>query len=338
MSNVTTIGIDIGKSWFHVVGMNRAGKPVERHKLRRQQLNDFFAKMPPCLIGMEACAGSQQLAQALLKLGHDARIIAAQFVKPFLKSAKNDFNDAEAIAEAVTRPTMRFVQVKNAEQLDVQALHRMRDRFVHDRTAAINQIRAFLLENDIALRTGRAFLKNELPHALEDACSQLSLRMRAILHRLWQHWQHLELQINEVSKELEHIAKSRDDCSRLMTVPGIGPLAATAMVASVGNGNQFRRARDLAAWLGLVPKQHSTGGTQRLLGITKRGNSYLRRLLIHGARSVYMHMNRERHALGKWTDALQSRAHRNVVVVALANKIARISWAILARGSVYRMQ
>jgi transposase len=338
MSNITTIGIDIGKNWFHLVGMNRAGKPIERHKLRRQQLEQFFATIPPCLIGMEACAGSQQLARALLKFGHEARIIPAQFVKPFLKSGKNDFNDAEAIAEAVTRPTMRFVPVKNTEQLDLQALHRMRDRFVHDRTAVINQIRAFLLENDIALRTGRAFLRNELPCLLEDAGSQLSSRMRAVLNRLWLHWQHLEQQINEVSKELQVIAKSRDDCSRLMTVPGIGPLAATAIIAAVGKGNQFRRARDLAAWLGLVPKQHSTGGTPRLLGISKRGNNYLRRLLIHGARSVYLHMNRERHTLGKWTDALQNRVHRNVVVVALANKIARISWAILARGSVYRMQ
>lgn len=338
MSNVTTIGIDIGKTWFHVVGMNRAGKPLERHKLRRQHLGEFFAKIPPCLIGMEACAGSQQLARSLLKYGHDARIIPAQFVKPFLKSAKNDFNDAEAIAEAITRPTMRFVAVKNAEQLDLQALHRMRDRFVHDRTAVINQIRAFLIENDIALRTGRTFLKRELPFVLEDANAQLSMRMRAVLNRLWNHWQHLEDQINETSKELEHIAKSRDDTSRLMTVPGIGPLAATAMIAAVGNGSQFRRARDLAAWLGLVPKQYSTGGTPRLLGISKRGNNYLRRLLIHGARSVYLHMNRQRQSLGTWIDALQIRCHRNVVVVALANKIARTCWAILARGSVYRLQ
>lgn len=337
MNNITTVGIDIGKTWFHLVAMNRAGKPVEKHKLRRPALEQYLATLSPSLVGMEACAGSQQLARALIKLGHDARIIPAQFVKPFLKSTKNDFNDAEAIAEAVIRPTMRFVPVKNVEQLDLQALHRMRDRFVHDRTAVINQIRAFLLENDIPLRTGRAFLKRELPHVLEDPDFELSSRMRALLHRLWLHWQHLEQQIHEVSKELEQIAKSRDDCSRLMTVPGIGPLAATAMVAAVGNGSQFRRARDLAAWLGLVPRQHSTGGTPRLLGISKRGNTYLRRLLIHGARSVYMHMNRERHALGRWLDDLQNRAHKNVVVVALANKIARISWAIMAKGTVYRM-
>lgn len=338
MNNVATIGIDIGKTWFHVVGMNRAGKPLERHKIRRQDIELFFSNLPPCLIGMEACASSQQLARTLITQGHDARIIPAQFVKPFLKSAKNDFNDAEAIAEAASRPTMRFVPVKNAEQLDLQALHRMRDRFVHDRTAVINQIRAFLIENDIALKTGRAFLRRELPFVLEDASNHLSMRIRAVLNRLWSHWKHLETQIDEVSKELEHISKSRDDTTRLMTVPGIGPLAATAMVAAVGNASQFRRARDLAAWLGLVPKQYSTGGKSKLLSITKRGNSYLRRLLIHGARSVYMHMNRQRQSLGSWLDSLQSRAHRNLVVVALANKIARISWAILSNGSVYRMQ
>jgi len=336
--NITTIGIDIGKTWFHIIGLNQAGKPVLKEKRRRQDLMTLFANLPPCLIGMEACPGSQQLARALLSQGHEARIIPAQFVKPFLKSSKNDFNDAEAIAEAVSRPTMRFVPVKNTEQLDLQALHRIRDRFVHDRTAIVNQIRAFLLENDLAIPTGRAYLKRELPHVLEDAENRLSMRMRALLNRLWQHWQHLEEYIQQVSKELEQIAKSRDDCTRLMTIPGIGPLAATAMVAAVGNASQFRRGRDLAAWLGLVPRQHSTGGVPRLMGISKRGNSYLRRLLIHGARSVYLHLNREHHAFGKWIDGLQMRAHRNVVVVAIANKITRICWAVMSTGSVYKMQ
>ena len=335
---ITTIGIDIGKSWFHIIGLNRAGKPVLKEKRRRSDLMALFVNTPPCLIGMEACPGSQQLARALLMQGHEARIIPAQFVKPFLKASKNDFNDALAIAEVVGRPTMRFVPVKNTEQLDLQALHRTRDRFVHDRTAIVNQIRAFLLENNLAIPTGRAYLKRTLPQVLEDGDNRLSMRMRELLHRLWQHWQQLEEHIHQVSKELELIAKSRDDCARLMTVPGIGPLAATALVAAVGNASQFRRGRDLAAWLGLVPRQHSTGGVPRLLGISKRGNTYLRRLLIHGARSVYMHMNREHHTLGSWLDALQIRAHRNVVVVALANKIARICWAIMTTGSVYRMQ
>lgn len=334
--DISTLGIDIGKTWFHIVGLNRAGKPIMREKRRRKDLMPFLANVPPCLVGMEACPGSQQLARSLIAQGHQARIIPAQFVRPFLKAGKNDFNDAEAIAEAVTRPSMRFVPVKNVEQLDVQALHRARDRFVHDRTAIVNQIRAFLLENDIPIRTGRTHLRRELPDVLEDAQNRLSDRLRSLLHRLWQHWETLELQIKEISAELKLIANTRDDCRRLLTVPGIGPLAATAMVAAIGNGTQFSRGRQFAAWLGLVPRQHSTGGVPKLLGISKRGNNYLRRLLIHGARSVYMHMHRERFALGRWIDELQLRAHRNVVVVALANKIARICWAVLTSGSVYR--
>lgn len=334
--DISTLGIDIGKTWFHVVGLNRAGRPVLREKRRRQDLMPFLANLPPCLVGMEACPGSQQLARSLIAYGHQARIIPAQFVRPFLKAGKNDFNDAEAIAEAVTRPTMRFVPVKNVEQLDIQALHRARDRFVHDRTAVVNQIRAFLLENDLPIRTGRAYLRRQLPEVLEDGANRLSDRMRSLLHRLWRHWQELERHIKEVSDELKIVATTRDDCRRLLTVPGIGPLAATAMVAAIGNGTQFTRSRQFAAWLGLVPRQHSTGGVPRLLGISKRGNNYLRRLLIHGARSVYMHMHRERFALGHWIDKLQERAHRNVVVVALANKIARMSWAVLTTGTVYR--
>lgn len=334
--DISTLGIDIGKNWFHIVGLNRAGKPIVREKRRRKDLMPYLANLPPCLVGMEACPGSQQLARSLIAQGHQARIIPAQFVRPFLRSDKNDFNDASAIAEAVTRPTMRFVPVKNTEQLDLQALHRTSDRFVHDRTAVINQIRAFLLENDIPIRTGRAHLKRELPFVLEDAENRLSERMRSLLQRLWRHWEALEVQIKDISTELKVIAHTRDDCRRLLTVPGIGPLGATAMVAAIGNGSQFTRGRQLAAWLGLVPRQHPTGGTPRLLGISKRDNNYLRRLLIHGARSVYMHMHRERFALGQWIEQLQLRAHRNVVVVALANKIARTCWAVLTSGSVYR--
>ena len=336
--DISTLGIDIGKTWFHIVGLNRAGKPVMREKRKRHELLAFLANLPPSLVGMEACPGSQQLARALMAQGHQARIIPAQFVRPFVKANKNDFNDAAAIAEAVTRPTMRFVPVKNREQLDLQALHRVRDRLVHDRTAVVNQIRAFLLENDLPLRTGRVHLRRELPSVLEDAENGVSMRLRALLARLWRHWQWLEEQIQEISRELEAIARSRDDCRRLLTIPGVGPLAATALVAAIGNGSQFNRGRQMAAWLGLVPRQHSTGGKPKLLGISKRGNSYLRRLLIHGARSVYMHMNRERHALGRWIDNLQSRAHRNVVVVGIANKIARISWTVLSSGTVYRTQ
>ena len=263
--------------------------------------------------------------------------MAAQFVKPYLKSTKNDFNDATAIAEAVQRPTMRFVSVKNLEQLDIQAMHRVRDRYVTERTRVVNQIRAFLLEYGLPIPAGRAKLTAALPGLLEDAENPLTPRIRALLSRLQNHLRCIEQEISTVTRELEMIAKSRDDCRRLLTVPGVGPLVATALVAAVGNASSFTRGRQLAAWLGLVPRQHSTGGKSRLLGISKRGNPYLRRLFIHGARSCYMHMDRHQHALGRWLDTLALRAHRNVAIVALANKLARVAWAVLTQSTVYRL-
>ena len=334
--DIKTVGLDIGKTWFHFVGCNRAGNPIARHKFNRGQLMRHMAKMSPCLIGMEACPGSQHLARAFQRYGHDVRLIAPKFVKPYLKSQKNDFNDAEAIAEAVTRPTMRFVNVKSNEQLDVQALHRLRDRLVAQRTATINQIRAFLIEYGIPIKEGRRVLKRELPQILEEPENGLSDRMRGVIHRMAAHWSSLEAAVDECTADLELIARRNDLCRRLATVPGIGPLGATALVAAVGNAAAFKRGRELAAWLGLVPKQHSTGGKARLLGVTKRGNPYVRRLLIHGARSLVRHLHRDNHELGLWMTKLEQRAHKNVVVVAVANKLARIAWAVLARNEIYR--
>jgi len=334
--DITTLGIDVGKNTFHVIGTNRAGKSQLRQKFTRQKLAEFVAKHPPCLIGMEACPGSQHLARKFEEYGHQVKLMPAQFVKPYVKSNKNDFNDAAAIAEAVRRPTMRFVTTKTAEQHDLQALHRVRERLVRSRTGIICQLRSFLLENGIAVRTGRAALAKALPDILEDAEQPLSDRMRALIHSLREQWLFLEEDIKKISKELEAIARSRDDCRRLLTIPGVGPLVATALVASVGNGRQFKRGRELAAWLGLVPREHSTGGKQRLLGISKRGSSYLRKLVIHGARSCYLNMNRSQHRMGLWIDEMANRgAHRNVIVVAVANKLARICWAVMRDGSVY---
>lgn len=334
--DITTLGIDVSKNSFHVIGANRAGKPVFRQKFTRQKLTEFIANHPPCLIGMEACPGSQHFARKFEELGHQVRLMPAQFVKPYVKSNKNDFNDAAAIAEAVRRPTMRFVTTKTTEQHDLQAMHRVRERLVRTRTSIICQIRSFLLENGITVRTGRAALARALPAILEDPDQRLSERMRSLICRLRDQWRFIDEDINAVSKELEAIARSRDDCRRLLTIPGVGPLVATALVASVGNGRHFKRGRELAAWLGLVPREHSTGGKQRLLGISKRGSSYLRKLMIHGARSCYLNMNCEPHRMGQWIDQLSQRgAHRNIVVVALANKLARICWAVMRDGSVY---
>ena len=337
-NTIYTLGIDAGKSWFHLVGANREGELILQRKVQRFKLLALVAQLAPDLTAMEACPGTQYLARQMQESGLNVKLIAPQFVKPYVKSQKNDFNDAEAIAEAARRPTMRFVPVKTAEQLDLQALHRYRERLVHDRTAIVNQIRAFLLENGLTVHKGRPALRKDLPGILEDAENALSTSMRSILARLSHRWDMVEEMIEEANRQIQSIAANRDDCRRLLTIPGIGPLGATALVAAIGNGSEFRNGREVAAWLGLVPRQHSTGGKTRLFGVTKRGNPYLRRLLIHGARSVTLHMHRDRHRLGAWVSSLETRTHRNVAVVALANKLARISWAVLTQETIYRPQ
>jgi transposase len=332
---IRTVGIDLGKSVFHLVGLDERGNVVAKKHFSRSQLLSYTANLSACLIGMEACCGAHFLGAKLVRQGHQVRLIPAQFVKPFVKSNKNDYIDAEAIAEAVQRPTMRFVPIKSSEQLDLQALHRVRDRLISRRTGVINQLRALLLERGTTFRKGRRYFRRQMPLILEDAEQNLSSRMRRLLEQLWQEWKSLEEQIQQLSDEIESIARQDDACQRLLVVPGVGPLVATALVASVGNGTAFRKGREFAAWLGLVPRQYSTGGKPKLLGISRRGNPYLRRLFIHGARSVAMHLNRDEHALGTWMNQLESRAHHNVFVVALANKLARIAWAVLAKEKNY---
>lgn len=267
-------GIDIGKNVFHVVGLSCDGTPVQKVRFRRDTLLQFFTRAEPSVVGMESCAGSQWLARTIQALGHKVRLIPAQFVKPYVKSNKNDIIDAEAIAEAATRPTMRFVAVKEADQVDLQALHRIRDQMVGSRTRLINQMRAFCLEYGVALRQGAGIFKLELPHALKDEGNDLSPVMRRLVGDLYDDLCRLEERIRQVTREIEAVANREDITRRLMTIPGIGALGATALLAAVGDGLQFRKARDLAAWLGLVPRQYSTGGKQTLLGISKRGNRY----------------------------------------------------------------
>jgi transposase len=333
---IRTLGIDLGKTSFHVVGLDHRGHIVVRRRLSRAQLMRFVAQLPPCLVGMEACCGAHYLGRTLSAAGHDVCLMPPQYVRPYVKSQKNDYQDAEAIAEAVQRPTMRFVPLKTEDQLDLQALHRVRDRLVSRRTAVINQLRAFLLERGLTPRTGRRHLARELPVLLEDADNGLSSRMREILNRLRREWAELETSIREVTQDLETVARTDAACQRLVEIPGFGPLVSTAFVAAIGKGTAFRKGRDLSAWLGLVPRQHSTGGKPRLLGITKRGLTPLRRLLINGARSVYRLAHRATLGMAGWLRALEARAHPNVVVVALANKLARIAWAVLTRGEPYR--
>jgi transposase len=333
---IRTLGLDLGKTSFHAVGFDDEGRVVLRRRFSRPQLLQFVVTLPVCRIGMEACCGAHHLARHLLGLGHDVRLIPPQFVRPFVKGQKNDYQDAEAIGEAVIRPTMRFVPVKTVDQLDLQALHRVRDRLVGRRTAVINQLRAFLLERGITPRTGRRHLARLLPTLLEDVADRLSPCMRTLLASLRQEWEELERGVQQATRTIEQLARTDAACQRLVAIPGFGYLTASAMVASIGKGEMFRRGRDFAAWAGLVPRQHSTGGRPTLLGISKRGNNYLRRMLIHGARSVHRLANRSRLPLGRWLDALDQRAPRNVAVVALANKLARIAWAVLVRGDAYR--
>jgi transposase len=336
-SAAAVFGVDIGKNVFHVVGVDATGSPIQRVTLRRDTLLQFFKRAASTVVGMEACPGSQWLARKLIELGHTVRIVPAKFVKPFVKSNKNDIIDAEAIAEAVSRPTMRFVEVRTPDQIDLQALHRVRDRLVAQRTRVICQMRAFCIEYGIAMHQGVGKFKASLPRVLADEDNDLTPAMRRLLANLFEDIRLLEARIAEITREIEGIASANDTARRLMTIPGIGPLAATGLLAAAGEGKQFRKARDMAAWLGLVPREYSTGGKTKLLGISKRGSSYLRRLLVHGSRSCLLHLDRSRDRLGSWLDKLQSRMHNNKVVVALAAKIARIAWVVITiPGATYQ--
>jgi transposase len=280
---IAVIGIDIGKNSFHVVGHDARGAIVLRQKWSRGQVEARLANVPPCLIGMEACVGAHHLSRNLASLGHDARLMPAKYVRPYSKGQKNDFNDAEAIAEAVQRPTMKFVATKTAEQLDLQALHRVRERLVSQRTGIINQIRAFMLERGIAVRQGIGFLRTELPTILATRTDALSPRMLRVIEELAGDWRRLDQRIDGLSGEIEALARQDQACSRLMTVPGIGPIISSAMVAAIGTGDVFSKGRDFGAWLGLVPKQISTGDRTILGSISRRGNRYLRVLFVQAA-------------------------------------------------------
>jgi transposase len=335
---IAVVGIDIGKNAFHVVGHDERGAIVLHQKWSRGQLAERFANLPPCLIGMEACVGAHHLSRKLKALGHDARLMPAKYVRPYSKGQKNDFRDAEAIAEAVQRPTMKFVSTKTADQLDLQALHRVRERLVSQRTGIINQIRAFLLERGVAVRQGQRFLRAELPRILGAPSDVLSPRMVRVIEGLAGDWRRLDERIESLSSEIQAIASQDTGCERLMSVPGIGPIISSAMVAAIGTGDGFSKGRDFAAWLGLVPKQMSTGDRTILGKISKRGNRYLRVLFVQAAWVVLIKPKSwERHGLKPWIEAAKKRLHRNVLAIALANKLARIAWSVLARDRAFEV-
>jgi transposase len=316
-----------------VVAHDGRGAIILRQKWSRGQVAARLANMPRCLVGMEACVGAHHLARKLATFGHDTRLMPAKYVRPYARGQKNDFNDAEAIAEAVQRPTMKFVATKTADQLDLQALHRVRERLVSQRTGIINQIRAFMLERGIAVRQGIRFLRAELPIILASPTDVLSPRMLRVIEDLVADWRRLDERIENLSREMEMIARQDAGCDRLMSVPGIGPIISSAVVAAIGSGDTFSKGRDFAAWLGLVPKQISTGDRTILGKISKRGNRYLRVLFVQAAWVVLVKpQSWERYGLKSWIEAAKKRLHHNVLAIALANKLARIAWAVLARG------
>jgi transposase len=335
---VKVVGIDLAKNSFQVHAVDATGRKVVGKKLSRHKLKEYLINLPPCTVAMEACAGAHYWARLVQSYGHQVRLIAPQFVKPFVKSNKNDAVDAEAICEAAQRPNMRFVAVKEIGQQDIQSIHRMRSLVVGQRTAQINQIRGVLLEYGIAIPAGRSNLLKRLPEILEDAENGLTDLFRGELFGLYAELKHLNERIAHYDEKIEQIAQADERTVRLQTIPGIGPKIATALLVAIGDINAFKNGRELAAWLGLVPRQHSTGGKQTLLGISKRGDVYLRQLVIHGARSILRCVDRKTDRTSQWARALKERRHNNIAVVAMANKMVRIAFALLKKGETYRAE
>lgn len=335
MQTLTTVGIDLVKNVFQVHGVDQVGRTVLRKRLRRAEVTAFMARLPSCVVGLEACCGAHYWARVLEGLGHQVKLIAPQFVKPYVMSNKNDANDAEAICEAVRRPHMRFVHRKSIEQQDVQALHRVRSRLIGSRTSLVNQIRGLLAEYGVVLPQSIGQVRRGLPTVLEDASNELSTLGRRLFNGLYEQLVDLDKRIEEFDEEIARLFRSNSVCQRIGEIEGVGPLIATAMISAIGDGRSFKNGRQLSAWLGLVPRQESSGGKTRLLGISKRGDSYLRTLLVHGARSVVYRAGSKADRRSHWIADKQRRLGTNRACVAVANKNARIIWAMLANEQRY---
>ena len=332
---VTRIGIDLAKQVFQLHGVDRQERVVVRRRLRREQMLAYFGKLEPCLIGMEACGSAHYWARELTKLGHTVKLMAPQHVKAYVKGNKNDANDAEAICEAVGRPNMEFVAIKTVEQQDLQAAHRVRSLLVRQRTAKGNEIRGLLSEYGVVISKRIDILRRALARLVEDGERDVSDAFKILLRGLHEDLMRLDERVDALDRAIERVARDNPTAKRLQQIPGVGPVTATALVASVGDGKQFGHARDMAAWLGLVPRQHSSGGKDTLLGISKRGDAYLRTLLIHGARSIVRVAAKRSDRTSAWVARISERRHPNIAAVALANKNARIAWAMMTRDAQY---
>lgn len=333
---VAVLGIDLSKMSFQLHGVDSKERTVLKKKLNRSKFLSFIANLPQCVIAIEACSGSHYWCRKFTELGHTVRIIAPQFVKPYVKSNKNDAADAEAICEAAQRPNMRFVPTKSVEQQDIQSIHRIRSQAVARRTAQANQIRGLLMEYGVIIPKGISFIRKNIPLILEDAENGLTVLFREMLNELYEEMVHLDERIEKMELKLQTIAANSPDCQLLLSIPGIGLLSATALLAAIGNVSVFKNGRELAAWLGLVPRQHSTGGTPTLLGISKRGDTYLRTLLIHGGRTVVRVASKHDDPRNKWVTELGQRRGSNISAVAVANKNARVAWAVLTKKEPYK--
>lgn len=334
--DISVVGIDIAKRVFHLVGMDGRGQVILRKRLHRSEVLSFMVQLPPVTVGMEACGGAHHWARRLRDQGHDVKLMAPQYVQPYVKTNKNDLRDAEAIAEAVTRPSMRFVPIKDVSQHDIQALHRVRERLMGARTDLINEMRGLLAEYGIVLPKGAKAFRTSVVGKLDAEQAKLTPLGQELFHKLFEELVKLEAEVAYYDDTLEAMAHSHPECQRLLTIPGIGPITATALIAAVGDVSVFHNGRHFSAWLGLVPKQYSTGGQTRLGGISKRGDGYLRKLLIHGARSTLRWVGLKADRRSQWIRGLLERRGWNRTAVAVANKNARIVWALLSRGGVYR--
>jgi transposase len=334
--HISVLGIDIAKRVFHVVGMDERGQIVLRKRLSRNALMPFIATLPPVLIGMEACGGAHYWARRFREHGHEVKLMAPQFVKPYVKSNKNDMRDAEGIGEAVTRPPMRFVPVKDVDQQDIQALHRVRERLMGERTALVNEVHGLMNEYGIVIPKGVSKFRQAVVGTLESAKDKLTPLSQEMFWKLVEEFTALEEQLAYYQEKLDTLGTTHPECQRLMTIPGVGPLTATAIVAAVSDASAFKNGRQFAAWLGLVPRQHTTGGKERLLGISKRGDSYLRKLLIHGARATIRWVGLKTDRRSQWIRQLLARRGKNRTAVAVANKNARIIWALLTHHQDYQ--
>ncbi len=335
MSKISLVGLDIAKRVFQVHGADAEGRPLQRVRLSRSKVLSYFADLPPCLVGIEACATAHHWAREIQALGHDVRLIPPQYVKPFVKTNKNDASDAEAIAEALVRPTMRFIVIKSCEQQALLMLHRTRELLVRQRTMQVNALRAHCAEFGIVTSQGVSRIQDlaDLIESEEDL--RLPTIAREALRCLLAQLRGTQEQIADLERRLAHWHRSSEASCRLAAIPGVGLITATALVATIGDGAQFHSARQFAAWLGIVPRQNSSGGRQRLGRISKRGDGYLRRLLVHGARSVLRWRKAAPRGQATWSDKLLARRPTNVVLVAMAHKTARIAWALLRHDRTY---